>query len=91
MYDRSNRIAPPPQGLAPPPAFSPPIPAFQVGPSGIRGCLYRPTYIWLFNGNHFWFFPTFVGRQSVIGYRWSRFGWFNYIIELRQVRSFQCF
>ncbi|MBK3496698.1 transporter [Viridibacillus sp. YIM B01967] len=82
-----------PSTLSSPPGFSPPIPAWQVGPSGLRRCLFRNTYIWLNNGNSFWFFPTFVGRNTIIGFRWSRrrFGWVYHMINPNTVRSFQCF
>lgn len=80
---------------APPPQFIPQetqASAFAVDPGGIRRCLYRNTYVWLNNGNSFWFFPTFVGRNSVAGWRWRRrWGWVYYGIDLRQIRSFQCF
>ncbi len=79
------------QPMSAPPAFTPPIPAWQVGPSGIRSCLFRNTFIWLTNGDNFWFFPTFVGRQSLIGFRWRGFGWIYHVIDLRRIRSFQCF
>ncbi len=82
------------QGPAPflaPPSFTPPMPAWQVGPSGIRRCMNRNTFIWLTNGNNLWFFPTFVGRQSLVGFRWRGFGWIYSVIELRNIRSFQCF
>jgi hypothetical protein len=83
----------PPVGtpIAPPPAFSPPIPAWQQGPSGMRYCLFRNTYIWLRNGNSFWFFPTFVGRNIINGYRWRRSGWTFHVINPNNVRSYQCF
>lgn len=74
-----------------PPAFSPRIPARQDGARGIRSCLYRNTFIWLNNGNSFWFYPTFVGRQAVAGFRWRGFGWTFQRINLERIRSFQCF
>jgi hypothetical protein len=80
---------------APPPQFTPQetqASAFAVDPGGIRRCLYRYTYVWLNNGNSFWYFPTFVGRNSVAGWRWRRrWGWVYFGIDLRQIRSFQCF
>ncbi len=87
---------PPPAGggippMGPPPAFSPPIPAWQYGPAGMRSCLYRNTYIWLRNGSSFWFFPTFVGRNAIVGFRWRRLGWIYHVINPNTVRSFQCF
>ena len=79
------------QPMGPPPAFSPPIPAWQVNPQNIRGCLYRNTYIWQNNNNSFWFFPIFVSRNSVIGFRWRRIGWIYDVINVNSIRSFQCF
>ncbi|WMJ89888.1 hypothetical protein [Anaerocolumna sp. MB42-C2] len=74
-----------------PPAFSPRIPSRQDGPRGIRNCLYRNTFIWLNNGNSFWFYPTFVGRQAVSGFRWRGFAWTFERINLNRIWSFQCF
>jgi hypothetical protein len=76
----------------PPPSYTPQgLPSlFAVDPGAIRGCLYRFTYIWLNSGNSFWFFPTFVGRDSVAGYRWRRFRWVYYGTDLRRIRSFRC-
>src|SRR5689334_8811506 len=63
---------------APPPQFVPPRPqftAFAVDPGGIRRCMFRNTYIWLRNGNQFWYFPIFVGRTSIAGFQWNGFFW----------------
>lgn len=82
----------PPSG--PPPSFTPQMQqatAFAVDPGAIRGCLFRYTYVWLQNGNSFWFYPTFVGRTSVAGWRWRRWRWTYYGTDLRRIRSFQCF
>ncbi|WP_442600426.1 hypothetical protein [Neobacillus sp. D3-1R] len=80
---------------SPPPAFTPQqsqASLFAVDPGGIRRCLYRNTFIWLNNGRSFWYFPTFVGRTSVAGWRWRRRqGWVYYGINLNQIQSFQCF
>ena len=73
-----------------PPNFSPPIPAWQQGSSGIRMCLYRNTYIWLRNGSSFWFFPTFVSRNTIIGFRWRGIGWIYQIINPNNIRSYVC-
>ncbi|WP_226666061.1 hypothetical protein [Metabacillus litoralis] len=84
----------PPQG--PPPSEIPPAQSqfetFAVDPGGIRGCLYSFTYIRLNNGRSFWFYPTFVGRNSVAGYRWRRrqYRWEYFGIDLEQIRSFRC-
>lgn len=78
----------------PPPSFIPQQPQFQtfaIDPGAIRGCLFRFTYIWLVNGNSFWFFPIFVGRNSVAGFRWQRNRWVYFGIDLNRVASFQCF
>ena len=81
----------PPAPRSAPPTFTPSIPQRQDGARGIRNCLYRNTFIWLNNGNSFWFFPTFVGRQAVAGFRWRGFGWTFQRINLERIRSFQCF
>ena len=52
--------------MSTPPGFSPPIPAWREGSSGIRSCLFRNTYIWMNSGRSFWFFPTAVGRKSLL-------------------------
>ncbi|WP_438803853.1 transporter [Metabacillus rhizolycopersici] len=84
--------------LGPPPSTIPPeqgqgqFGVFAVDPGGIRGCLYRFTFIRLNNGRSFWYYPTFVGRNSVAGYRWRRnqFRWQYFGIDLNQIRSFSC-
>jgi hypothetical protein len=58
---------------------------------GMRGCLFRFTYIWLINGNEFWFFPTFVDRDFVQGFRWRRNRWEFDRISLRRIFFFRCF
>ncbi|WP_019153186.1 hypothetical protein [Robertmurraya massiliosenegalensis] len=83
-----------------PPTFSPPsfvptqtqqIEAFAVDPGSIRGCLFRFTYVWLRGFQQFWFYPIFVGRNSVAGWRWDGFRWVYFGISLRQIQSFTCF
>lgn len=92
----------PPQGpqgaqqppSSPPPQFTPPQPAataFAIDPGAIAGCLFRNTYVWLRNGNAFWFFPTFVGRTSVAGFRWTGRIWMFTGVDLRSIVSFTCF
>ena len=78
---------------SPPPAYVPQeqATAFAVDPGGIRRCMFRFTYIWLIDGRSFWFYPVFLGRNSIAGWRWSRRrGWVYYGMDLRQIRSFQC-
>ena len=78
---------------SPPPSFVPQqqVEAFAVDPGGIRRCLFRFTYVWLRGSQQFWFYPTFVGRNSVSGYRWTGFRWVFFGIDLRQIQSFTCF
>ncbi|WP_102348475.1 hypothetical protein [Bacillus sp. Marseille-P3661] len=74
-------FGPPSQGTetgpptSPPPAYVPTqtqqAAAFAVDPGSIRRCLFRYTYVWLSNRQQFWYYPTFVGRNSVSGYRWN--------------------
>ncbi|WP_246110925.1 hypothetical protein [Sporosarcina luteola] len=81
---------------APPPNQIPAYPNQQmlrVDPGGIRGCLFRYTYVWTSRRNGFWFFPTFVGRTSVAGFRWrsSRRRWEYFGIDLNRIDQFTCF
>ncbi|SEF46196.1 transporter [Paenibacillus sp. UNC499MF] len=76
---------------APPPQFEPQVTPFAVDPGAISGCLFRNTFIWLNNGSRFWYFPTFVGRTSVSGFRWTGFSWVFFGIDLRRISSFTCF
>ncbi|WP_350301850.1 hypothetical protein [Peribacillus frigoritolerans] len=64
----------PPHGGGPPhiapPLFTPQLhdgmsKAMDTG--SIKGCLYKHTYVWLKNGRSFWFYPTYVGYNSVAG------------------------
>lgn len=87
-------FGPPPVGqmpLGPPPSFAPSLPPFGIGTSGIQSCLFRNTYIWMFNGTGFWFFLTAVGREFIAGFRWSsRSGWRFQTIARRNIRSYEC-
>jgi hypothetical protein len=76
----------------PPPSIIPheTVGLYAVDPGGIRGCLYRYTYIWLNNGRSFWYYPTYVGRTSVAGYRWRGNNWEYYGMDLRTIRSYSC-
>ncbi|MDQ0200944.1 hypothetical protein [Neobacillus ginsengisoli] len=76
----------------PPPSIIPheTVGLYAVDPGGIRHCLYRYTYIWLNNGRSFWYYPTYVGRTSVAGYRWRGYNWEYYGMDLSRIRSFSC-
>lgn len=78
---------------APPPSFVPPqqVQPYAVDPGGIARCLFRYTYVWLRGFEQFWFYPTYVGRNSVSGYRWTGFRWVYFGIDLRQIQSFTCY
>lgn len=85
-----QQVGPP---TAPPPAFTPQqqqVGVFAVDPGAIRGCLYRYTYVWLTNRQQFWFYPTFIGRRSISGYRWNGWMWVYFGTDLRRIESFQC-
>ena len=75
---------------SPPPSFVPPqqVEAYAVDPGGIARCLFRYTYVWLRGFEQFWFYPTFVGRNSVSRYRWTGFRWVYFGIDLRQIQLF---
>ncbi|WP_432360330.1 hypothetical protein [Sporosarcina sp. UB5] len=92
---------PPGQGgqqapTSPPPNYTPSYPSaqlFAVDPGAIRGCLYRYTFVWTSRRHGFWYFPTFVGRTSVAGYRWrpNRRRWVYFGIDLNRIDQFTCF
>lgn len=82
--------------MGPPPSETPPKPKQQtlraVDPGAIRNCLGQFTYIWLGNGQEFWFYPTQVWRNSVGGFIW--YGWFGWLytgISLDLIDFFTCF
>jgi hypothetical protein len=86
-----QQVGPP---TTPPPAFVPTqtqqVGVFAVDPGAIRGCLYRFTYVWLTNRQQFWFYPTFIGRRSISGFRWNGWMWVYFGTDLRNIESFQC-
>lgn len=90
-------VGPPPGGgqppMGPPPSFAPQMApsSWDQGSQGIRRCLYRYTYIWLNNGNAFWFYPIFVVGNSMGGYRWRGNRWEYRIMNLNRIRTFQCY
>jgi hypothetical protein len=63
---------------------------YAVDSGSIRGCLYHYTYMWLRNNTNFWFYPVYVGRNSVSGYRWTRRRWVYMGVDLKQIDLFQC-
>lgn len=80
-----------------PPNYVPEYPGggvqtFAVDPGAIRGCLYRYTYVWTSRRQGFWFYPTFVGRTSVAGFRWRsrQRRWEYFGIDLNNIDQFRC-
>lgn len=78
-----------------PPAYTPQKPVkpagyYAVDPGAIAGCLFRFTYVWLSNGQQFWYYPIFVGSNSIAGFRWTGFSWMYFGIDLRFIDSFTC-
>lgn len=84
---------------APPPSFTPQMTSFQQqefasrgGIGGIRRCFFRNTFIWLRNGNSFWFFPMIAFGNQIIGFRWrGTRGWVYDSINRNRILFFQCF
>lgn len=70
----------------PPPAFIPPKPEFSY----VVDCLYQYTYVWLLNGDNFWFYPTRVEYGEVSGYRWNGAFWMYYGIDPRFIDAVAC-
>jgi hypothetical protein len=62
-----------------------------VDPGAIRPCTYRFVYIWPRRGRGFWAWLVFVGPRSVSGFRWTGNSWRYFGMDLRTIRSFQCF
>ena len=83
---------------SPPPTFTPSqAQAHQFGATtfvdqgAIAPCVFRFVYIWPRRGNGFWAWLTFVGRRSASGFRWTGRSWRFFGMDLRDIRSFQCF
>ncbi len=92
---------------AAPPSFTPQMPGGQQlrgGPmpsggrynsrrpdTGIRRCLNRFTFVWLIGGGSFWFYPTYVSRNVVEGFRWRRNRWEYDRINLSRIIFHSCF
>ena len=90
-FGPQGQVQPP---SSPPPQFTPAqtgASALAVDPGAISGCLFRNTFIWPVRGPGFWFYPVFVGRTSVAGFRWNGFFWMYSGLDLRIIQSFTCF
>lgn len=73
------------------PLFGGRIIDFRRRPRDFRRCLNRFTYIWLINGNNFWFYPVFIGRNSIEGFRWRRRGWEYDRININRILFHICY
>lgn len=88
-----------PPGRAGAPTTSPPetVPRYPgpatraVDPGAIRGCVGRWTYVWLRGGQHFWFWPTYVGARSVSGWSWMYGRPVRRGLDLRLIDQFVCY
>jgi len=85
---------------APPPSFTPQLSSFQgtaefssrSGGRGIGRCFFRNTFIWLTNGNSFWFYPVFALGNSIFGFRWrGNRGWVYDVLNRQRIAFFQCY
>ncbi len=91
QFPGANQQAP----MAPPPDWTPQYPSAQaraIDPGAIVNCMFRMTYIWTSRNRGFWFFPTFVGPQSIAGFRWNerRRRWQFTGLDLQTVETFTC-
>lgn len=82
----------------PPPSFIPSQAAaqqtagvFAIDPGAIRPCRFRFIYIWLDDRRQFWAWLTFVGPNSVAGFRWNGFRWVFFGIDINRISSFVCY
>ncbi|QAV18212.1 transporter [Paenibacillus chitinolyticus] len=70
--------------LQPPP---PPHPPAFVQPNP---CLYKLTYVQLWTGEKFWFYPISVTYNEASGYIWTGAFWVRYRFDLRLAYIFDC-
>ena len=57
----------------------------------IRRCLNSFTYIWLRNGNNFWFYITRIDDRFIQGFRWTGRDWTFDRISRNRVIFYRCF
>lgn len=56
-----------------------------------RRCQNRFTFVWLWDGSTFWFYPIFIGWQMAEGFIWNRGRWNFETINLNSIFFFNCF
>mgnify|MGYP001159189861 CR=1 FL=1 len=64
---------------------------FRRRPRNFNNCLNRFTYIWMVNGDNFWFYPIDVRRNIIEGFRWRRNRWEYDRININRVLFHSCF
>lgn len=57
----------------------------------LKLCLYRMTYVWLYNGKSFWCYPTFVNANTVSGWKWINYRWQFFSIDASRISNFYCY
>lgn len=62
-----------------------------IDQGAIQNCLFSMTYVWFRGGRGAWIYPTFIGKRSLSGYEWTRFGWTFAGYDLGLIESFRCF
>ncbi|MEG1828436.1 MAG: hypothetical protein RR309_03355 [Cellulosilyticaceae bacterium] len=73
------------------PGGQPGASAKAVDPGAVFPCLYRYTYIWPNRGRGFWAYPTYIGRNSISGWKYDGRRWVYFGMDLRRIRSFYCY
>lgn len=72
--------------LPPPPSYAPPKPDVSY----IVDCVQQYTYVWLWNGDSFWFYPISIEQSGISGYRWNGFFWAYYGFDPRLINAVSC-
>ena len=84
--------------------FRPPGSQGQQGPSSrpprnippkpyvsyIVDCMHQYTYVWLKNGDSFWYYPTRLEYGEVSGYRWNGLYWTFYGFDPNLIDEVSC-
>ena len=53
-------------------------------------CLNNFTYVWLWDGSNFWFYPTYMDWRSVEGFVWSNGNWYYEVLDINSIFFFSC-
>jgi len=54
-------------------------------------CLNSFTFVWLWNGRTFWFYPTYIDWRSVEGFVWRNGNWYYHVLNINDIFFFNCF